>query len=106
MSRCGKFFNGEAFWVYWCSCDRATAEHMDSLSSKMDNNYDNVKSLLPCCSHITAIKDILERIDAVNGITADTDVTGVIRMYIIRYIHIPRLIHVLLVCIYMWMDHE
>lgn len=52
------------------------AEHMDSLSSTMDNSYDDVKSLLPCCSHITAIKDIVEPIDAVNGITADIDVTG------------------------------
>ena len=87
MSRCGKFFNGEAFWVYWCSCDRATAEHMDSLSSRMDKSYENVKSLLSCCSHITAIKDIVEPIDAVNGITAEIDVTGVKWMYIHSHIH-------------------
>lgn len=42
----------------------------------MDKSYDDVKTLLPCCPHITAVKRIVQCVDAVNEITADLDVTG------------------------------
>ena len=78
MSRCAKFFDGEPNWVYWCNCDIAAAEHLDSLNSKIDKSYDEIKCFLPSCEHIAAVRTIVQCVDAVNGITADLDVTGMI----------------------------
>lgn len=76
VSRCGKFFAGKPHWVYWCSCNEMDSRLKDSLSSSGDMGYTDASSILPQCIHVLAVKQIIESLDAIDGIKVHSDLSG------------------------------
>lgn len=96
VSRCGKFFNGESHWVYWCTCNKKKSEFIDSLSSCCDVSYADVSGLLLDCMHIAAVLSVVASFDAVQSISADSDSSG----------NFSYIIHLIIMnCILLLSDH-
>lgn len=76
MTRCGKLFAGESQWVYWCTCNRKKSELMDSFSCSGNEAYSDVADIMFCCLHIQAIMTVINPLDAVQNISADSDLSG------------------------------
>lgn len=62
--------------MYWCSCSRRRAEFVDCLSSIADTTNEEVNKAYPECLHIVTVKEIVEEVDGMYGISAEVDFTG------------------------------
>ena len=49
---------------------------MDSFSSNTSTAYENVTKLLSDCIHITAVKEIVTTVDALNNISVQSEFSG------------------------------
>lgn len=85
ISRCAKSFAGEAEWLYWCSCDPARAELVDSLCSHIEVPFQDFEKQFPHGLHITAKKAILVEVDAIHEISPAVEFTGLLILILMSF---------------------
>ena len=68
------FFNEEAQWIYWCTCDYKRAALVDSFSHRVRSAYKDLS--LPECLHIEATRFIVSEIDAIHELSPAIDFMG------------------------------
>lgn len=62
-------------WVYLCSCNKARAHLIDSLSSTVEVSYETFQQQVHECFHITAVKELMKGINGVHSFF-DRDFSG------------------------------
>ena len=77
VSRCGLHFSDGIQWVYWCSCDSARGNLLNSCSTSVDSTYDAFTSIVGSeCIHIEPTRLIIQETDNIHNITSAQELSG------------------------------
>ena len=76
VSRCAKYFVEELEWVFWCSCDATRGSLIGAAGSHIEMKYSVFQERFAPCLHITALKLILDDVDALHEVTPNDDFIG------------------------------